>query len=98
MKSHVINTKNRAREQQATQSPITRTLFKIPSHLLVLDLNALLNAVGLALIDLLARLGNRPEDLVVGKRRLGRDDGGLLFEGDFVLLDACRWGLAFVIT
>lgn len=57
--------------------------------LLLLDLDALLNTVNLALVDLLARLGDRSEDLVVGERGVSGHDGGLVLEGDFVFLDTC---------
>lgn len=56
------------------------------------NLDALGLAVGLAAVDLLARLGNGLEDRLVGQRRLGDHDSLLLLEGDLVGLDACRWG------
>lgn len=58
-------------------------------NLLLLDLNALSHAIGLARVDLLARLGDRPQHLVVGEALVGNDGSGLTFEGDFVRLDAC---------
>lgn len=53
------------------------------------DLDALLNAVGAARVDLLASLRDGLEDLLVGQALLGDDGGGLALEGDFVRLDAC---------
>lgn len=55
------------------------------------DLDALGHAVGLARVDLLARLGDGGEHLLVGQVLLGHDGGGLALEGDLVRLDACRW-------
>lgn len=53
------------------------------------DLDALGDAVGLARVDLLARLGDGREHLLVGQVVLGHDGGGLALEGDLVRLDAC---------
>ena len=53
------------------------------------DLDALRHAVGLARVDLLARLGDGREHLLVGQVVLGHDGGGLVLEGDLVRLDAC---------
>lgn len=53
------------------------------------DLDALRDAVGLARVDLLARLGDGREHLLVGQVVLGNDGGGLALEGDLVRLDAC---------
>ncbi len=53
------------------------------------DLYALDDAVGLACVDLLARLGDGLEDLLVRERGLGDDGGGLALEGNVVALDAC---------
>lgn len=75
-------------------------LSKIPSRSRHLD--ALLNTVRDALVDLLARLGDGAQHGGVLEGRLGDDGGGLALEGDLVALDACgavsfsgnscRWG------
>lgn len=52
------------------------------------DLDALRDAIGLARVDLLARLGDGREHLLVGQVVLGHDGGGLALEGDLVRLDA----------
>lgn len=49
------------------------------------DFNRLLDAVGLARVNLLARLGDLLEDDLVGQG--GDDLGGLVLEGDVVALD-----------
>ena len=56
------------------------------------DDDAALLAVGVAVVDLLARLGDGLEDLLVRERRLGDDGGGLALERDLVVLDAWRDG------
>lgn len=56
---------------------------------LVLDLNALLDAVGFARVDLLARLGDGPEHLVIAEVVTGDDDGRLLLERDVIRFDPC---------
>lgn len=53
-------------------------------------LDGLFDAVGLGRVDLLARLGNLGEDLLVGE--VGDDLGALVLERDFVALDACGGG------
>ena len=58
------------------------------------DLYALGDAVRLAGVDLLARLGDGLEDLLVRERGLGDDGGGLALEGDVVALDTCVCMLA----
>lgn len=53
------------------------------------DLDALLNTVGLALVDLLARLCDGLQHLLVGEILSGDNGGGLCIERDFVALDTC---------
>ena len=53
------------------------------------DLDALLNTVGLALVDLLARLCDGLQHLLVGEILSGNDSGGLCIERNFVALDTC---------
>jgi len=55
--------------------------------ILSLDLDALLDTVGLARVDLLARLGDGGEHLVVRERRVGDDGRRLALERDVVALD-----------
>lgn len=55
------------------------------------NLNALLHTVGNALVDLLPRLGDGPEDGGVVEALLRDDGGGLALEGDLVALDACGY-------
>jgi len=58
-------------------------------HLCLLDLNALGDAIRLARVDLLARLGNRLQDLVVREALVGDDGGRLALKRDLVGLDTC---------
>lgn len=55
-------------------------------------LDALLDAVSGARVDLLARLGDGLEDLLVRQGRLGDDGGGLALEGHLVALDTYKIG------
>ena len=60
-----------------------------PVFLLSRHLDALRDPVRLPAVDLLARLGNRLEHLLVGQRLFGHDLGRLRVERDLVRLDAC---------
>ena len=59
-----------------------------PPRPLCIQLDALLDAVGLAAVDLLAGLGDGLQDLLVAEFRAGNNDGGLVLEADLVALDA----------
>jgi hypothetical protein len=56
-----------------------------------LDLDGLRDTVGFTRIDCLASLLDLLQHSLIGQRVLGRDVGGLCFEGDVVLLDACMY-------
>lgn len=76
---------NRKKEKKKEKkSPIPKPFSLFSRH----D-DGLLDAVGLAALDLLARLGDGLEHRLVAQVRLGHDCGVLVLQRDLVALNAC---------
>ncbi len=82
-KSRPMLTRPKTKGKKTNPPSITQAVCLLSRHL-----DALRHAVGLAGVDLLARLGNRLEHLGVGQRLLGDDRRSLGVERDLVGFDA----------